>query len=432
MARPPAVEPKLSRARLAVSLIFFTNGIVIGGYAPRIPEIRENLEISYGGLGVAVAMWPVGSLLLGLAAGALVRRFRSSRVAVVGMALSTLAMLGATLSPNVWLFGAALFVAGTTDAWVDVAQNSHGLRVQRLYKRSILNAFHALWSLGAVTGGLIGGFAAGLEIAPPVQFVLISAIVIGLNIWSYRMMLPGPEPEPVADAGADQAAMPRKNPLRRVSTRTWIVLGALSVISIAGGWVEDSAATWSASYMQDELFAGATVAALAFVAMQGMQFVGRLTGDRMVDRFGQRLIARWGGVLVLVGMGVALAFPNMWGTIAGFGAAGFGVATLIPGAMHAADELPGLKPGSGLTIVSWLLRLAFLLSPPVVGVIADATSLRVGLMIIPVMGLAVILLAGYMAPRKDPESGETAPSPASPATTIPAAATPAAATPTPL
>src|SRR5690554_2461014 len=208
MSAPAAVAPYLKHARLAVSLVFFTNGLVLGGYAPRIPEIRDRLEVSYSGLGLAVAMWPVGALLLGLAAGWLVRKMRSSRLAVYGMTLSVVAMLGATVAPNVWWFGAAVFVVGTTDAWVDVAQNSHGLRVQRLYKRSILNAFHGLWALGAVTGGLIGGFAAGAGISPPMQFVVITVIVIGINIWAYRMMLPGPEPVEVADDGAEQATAP--------------------------------------------------------------------------------------------------------------------------------------------------------------------------------------------------------------------------------
>ena len=48
---------------------------------------------------------------------------------------------------------------GEHDAITDVAQNSHGLRVQRLYGRSILNSFHAVWSSGAVLGGLLGGAA---------------------------------------------------------------------------------------------------------------------------------------------------------------------------------------------------------------------------------------------------------------------------------
>ena len=405
MSAPAAIEPYMKHARLAVSLVFFTNGIVLGGYAPRIPEIQDRLEVSYTGLGVAVAMWPVGALLLGLAAGWLVRTMRSSRLAVYGMTLSVLAMLGATVAPNVWWFGAAVFVVGTTDAWVDVAQNSHGLRVQRLYKRSILNAFHGLWALGAVTGGLIGGFAAGADISPAMQFVVITVIVVGINIWAYRMMLPGPEPVDVAVEGAEHATaanLPHSDAKakRRVPTGVWLLLGALSVIGIGGGWVEDSAATWSAVYMRDELGAGATLAALAFVSMQGMQFVGRMLGDRMVDRWGAAAVARTGGLLVLVGMGLSLAFPSLWGTVVGFGAAGFGVATLIPEAMRAADELPGLKSGTGLTIVSWTLRLAFLLSPPVVGVIADATSLRVGFIIMPVLGVFVFLLSGALKPRE--------------------------------
>jgi len=439
-----SLAPGLSRARLGVSIIFFTNGIVLGGFAPRIPEIRDSLELSYGGLGFAVAMWPVGSLLLGLAAATLIRRFRSSRVSTVGMALSSLGMLAAGMAGSPLWFGAALFIVGATDAWVDVAQNSHGLRVQRRYKRSILNSFHALWSIGAVTGGLVGGVAAGAGLSVPWQFGVVAVFVIAANIVAYPMLLKGNEPihsseedaatlagagtgsEPGFDAGsgtgsepgfdasagldtssdttsagAGSAAVARPTPLSAVSTRTWALLAALSVIAIAGGWAEDAASTWSASYLRDELFAGATLAALAFVSMQGFQFVGRILGDRMVDRWGQRTIARWGGVMVAVGMGIALAFPSAWGTIAGFGVAGFGVATLIPGAMHAADELPGLRSGTGLTVLSWLMRLAFLFSPPVVGAIADATSLRVGLGLVPVMGALVIVLSGAMSPRKE-------------------------------
>jgi len=396
----------LRRARLGVSLIFFTNGIVLGSFAPRIPQIRDSLELSYGGLGVAMAMWPIGSLLLGLAAAALIRRFRSSRLAVFGMALSAIAMLCAGLAGSPLWFGAALFVVGTTDAWVDVAQNSHGLRVQRGYKRSILNSFHALWSIGAVTGGLIGGVAAGVGVSVAWQFSVVAAFVIAVNVFSYPMLLTGPEPAHSGDEGADEAGLPHPasaaphTPLRQVPRLTWGFLAALSVIAIAGGWVEDAASTWSASYLRDELSAGVTLAALGFVSMQGFQFVGRILGDRMVDHWGQRLVARWGGVLVALGMGLALAFPSVWGTIVGFGAAGFGVATLIPGAMHAADELPGLRAGTGLTIVSWLLRVAFLLSPPVVGAIADATSLRLGLSLVPIMGILVFVLAGAMSVRK--------------------------------
>jgi hypothetical protein len=98
-------------------------------------------------------------------------------------------------------------------------------------------------------------------------------------------------------------------------------------------------------------------------------------------------------------MGAALAFPSVPGTIAGFAAAGFGSATLVPGAMHAADELPGLRPGTGLTVLTWLMRVGFLGSPIVVGAIADAVSLRVGLLVVVVAGLAAVVLAFALSPR---------------------------------
>lgn len=398
---PPAVAPHLRRARVGVSLIFFTNGIVLGGFAPRVPEIRANLGISYGTLGAAMAMWSIGALALGLFAAALMRRYGSARVATLAMLASAAAMLAAGAASHVWVFAAALFVVGVTDAWVDVAQNAHGLQVQKLYRRSILNSFHALWSIGAVTGGLIGGLFAGLGWAVPWQFTLSLGIVIVVNLVAYPLLLKKDVATPAdVDEAAAESAVPQHTPLTKIPVRTWAVLVALTVIAIGGGWAEDAASTWSASYMQDQLLAGAGLAAFAFIAMQGCQFIGRLLGDGMVDRWGQRAVARAGGALVAVGMGLALAFPSPWGTIVGFGAAGFGVATLIPGAMHAADEIPGLREGTGLTILSWLLRLAFLLSPPVVGAIADATSLRVGLTLVPIFGVLIVALAGVMAPRK--------------------------------
>jgi hypothetical protein len=98
-------------------------------------------------------------------------------------------------------------------------------------------------------------------------------------------------------------------------------------------------------------------------------------------------------------MGAALAFPSIPGTIAGFAAAGFGVATLIPAAMHRADQLPGLRPGSGLTVLTWLMRIGFFGAPMIVGVVADATSLRIGLLSVPLAGLVAIALAGALSAR---------------------------------
>jgi hypothetical protein len=87
-------------------------------------------------------------------------------------------------------------------------------------------------------------------------------------------------------------------------------------------------------------------------------------------------------------------------TIVGFALAGLGVATLIPAVYQAADEVPGLPHGVGLAAINWLLRIGFLISAPLVGAIADAVSLRVGLLTVVLAGMCVAVLGRSLPSRR--------------------------------
>lgn len=413
---PPPIlagpAPDVRRARVAVAALFLTNGALFANLVPRYPEIKAGLDLGNATYGLAVAAFPAGAITAGLAAAALVRRFGSARVAVAGTVLTAAGLLLAGLAPALPLLVVALFAAGAMDAFTDVAQNAHGLRVQRRYGRSIINGFHALWSVGAVVGGGMAAAAIALGLPLGVHLAITGALFAVVALAALRWCLPGLDGETPDAVAAEAVATPAGAPAgaepagtgaafaRASRGRTAAVLAALVLVAVAGTLVEDAGSTWAAVYLSGSLGAPATLAAAGFVALVGAQFVGRLVGDRLVDRFGQRAVARTGGALVALGTGLALAFPSVPGTIAGFAAAGFGVATLVPAAMQQADELPGLRAGTGLTLVSWLMRLGFLLSPPIVGLVADATSLRTGLLVLPLAGVVVVLLAGVLAPRR--------------------------------
>ncbi|MFC6066433.1 MFS transporter [Streptomyces ochraceiscleroticus] len=397
LCRPARAE---RRARAAVAVLFFTNGALFANLLPRYPQIKADLGMGNSAYGLAVAAFPTGAIAAGLAAGLLIRRLGSARVAVAGTLLTGVGILAAGLANSAVLFAGALFLAGAMDAITDVGQNAHGLRVQRRYGRSIINSFHAIWSIGAVTGGAMaaGAIALGLPLG---QHLLISAVVFAVAACvALRFCLPGPDTESAAEPETDRRA-PQPAPRAATGLRTGYVLAALVLIATAGALVEDAGNSWAALYLSNWLHAPAALAASGYIALVGAQFIGRLIGDKLVDRFGQRAVARGGGLIAGAGMALALAVPTVPGTILGFAAAGLGVATLVPAAMHEADELPGLKPGSGLTIVSWLMRLGFLLSPPVVGQVADATSLRAGLLVVPFAGLLVLALAGVLQTRRE-------------------------------
>jgi MFS family permease len=395
-----APSPIDRRARIAVAALFLTNGALFANLLPRYPQIKEALGLDNAVYGLAIAAFPTGALVAGLGAGVLIRRFGSATVAVAGTILTSLGILAAALSPSVGWFAAALFLGGATDACTDVAQNAHGLRVQRRYGRSIINSFHAVWSIGAVLGGTMAAGAIALDVPLEIHLGVSGALFSAVSLCALRFCLPGRHGEPVSDVAAG-AENPRRSFRPSVGPRLAFVLLALVLIAIAGTLVEDAGSSWATLYLSHSLGAPAALAATGYIALVGAQFVGRLLGDRLVDRFGQRDVARAGGAIAAAGMGLALAFPTVPGTIAGFAAAGFGVATLVPAAMHEADELPGLRPGTGLTVVSWLMRLGFVVSPPLVGWVADASELRFGLLVVPLAGILVLVLARVLHGRKD-------------------------------
>jgi len=382
------------RARIAIAAQFFTNGALFANLLPRFPEIKTDLALSNTVYGVAIGAFSAGAFVAGLTAGALIRRFTSARVAVAGTTGIAVFTFLAGLSPSaVWL-AAALFVAGASDSVTDVAQNAHALRVQRSYGRSIINSVHAVWAAGAVTGGLMGAAAIAMHIPRAWHLGASGVLFIAVVAVAYRFLLRGADHDDhPASAGLEHG---------RAGVRVYALLGALAAIAIAGALVEDAGSSWATLYLRDSIGAPAAIAAFGYVALVGAMFVGRLAGDRLVDRFGDAAVARAGGVLVAAGMATALLFPSVPGTIAGFGAAGLGAATWIPAAMNRADQLPGLRPGTGLTLVTWLLRIGFLVSPPIVGLIADAASLRIGLLSVPFAGVLVIVLAAALNARGRP------------------------------
>lgn len=392
-----AVTAQMRRARTAVSTLFFLNAVLYANLVPRLPEIKERLDLTNAALGTGIAAMPAGALLAGLLAPAFINRLGSAKVASFGLVGLALAIFAVPLSGSWPAFAAAMLVAGALDALVDVAQNAHGFRVQRLYRRSIVNAFHGLWSVGAVVGGLLGSAAAGLGVPLTLHLAVSTVVFVVVAIVAYQFLLPGPEdaeraPAPGPDGDHGAAGTAASGGPRRTAVRTALLLGTLGVLAACEAFVQDAGSSWGALYMRGEVGASAATSGLAFVALQAAMVVGRLTGDRVVNRHGQRRVVRVGGALIAVGMGLAIAVPSVATTLAGFALAGLGVATLVPAVMHVADELPGLPPGVGLTVVGWILRAGFLASPTAVGLLADAFSLRAALLTVVVAGVFVVLL----------------------------------------
>jgi MFS family permease len=377
-----------------VALLFLVNAAAFANVVPRLPAIKQDLGLSNTSLGTAVAAMPVGALLSGMAAGWLVARVGSGRLAVaaavgMGVVIPTFAVAPA------WGALAGTFLAlGALDSVMDVSMNAHALRVQRGYERSIINTMHGLWSIGAVLGGGAGALAAAHRVPLGRHLVLAGAAVAALALVARRWTLTGP------DDGPDGSVLPvepgEPPPPRRARQR----LALLGLIVVLAAAIEDAPQSWGAVLMRQDLHTSVAAAGLVYLAFQTSMTGGRLLGDWAVDRFGPVRVVRAGGILTTVGVGGGLALGEPAPVVVGFALAGLGAAPLFPLVFRAAGEVPGVSTGHGVAAAAWMGRLGFLIAPPVVGAVGDAVGLRVGLVLVPAAGVLIAALAGVLAPGR--------------------------------
>ncbi|MEX1909212.1 MFS transporter [Janibacter sp. Y6] len=383
-----------ARARTGVSLMFLTNGVLFSALLPRYPEIKAAFDLTNSQFGLLVVAFPTGALVAAGLGGRVIRRLGVLRTNAVGSVLLAVALAVAAASGSVWSFAAMLLLAGAVDALVDAAQNVQGVLVEQWRGRSAMNSFHALWSVGATTGGLVGAMAAASGVSISTQMVVNGAVWVVVALVACRLAV---VPEHVrSQLRADEAAPAGEDAAGRSSSvrrHAWRLLVPFVVLAICGTLVEDVANNWAVLYLGDVVAAPTAVAGLGLSAALGAQFVGRVLGDPMTDRWGRIAVARAGGLLVASGSLLVVLAPTYVVALGGFAVAGFGSATLVPAAFAAAGRVPGLPEGTGIAVLGWLMRIGFLVTSPAIGSVADLTSLRAGLLVPVVAGLVAAAVA---------------------------------------
>ncbi|CCQ15268.1 Major facilitator superfamily MFS-1 protein [Rhodococcus sp. AW25M09] len=387
----------MTAARVSVLVVFFVNGAVFANWAPRIPEIQNSLSIDVATLGFALAGIGVGGLAAAPIAAALIRRF-GSRWAILasGLLLCTAFVLPA-VAVSWWTLLAALVLLGGADAVMDISMNAQGVLVEERLGKSVLSSFHAAWSVGAVVGGVTGAAAAGIRMPVAAHFGVVGAVLILVLAAVGRGLL---GPEPLASASDDDPDV------RHVVVRPTAALAMLGAVVLLAGLMEDFPQSWSAVYMTTEEGAGPGSAGIAFVAFSAAMLIGRLVGDRIVDRCGPSTVLTGGASLVALAFLVVLGLSSFAAdlpvlVIAAFAVAGLGSSPLFPIVFSLAGRLPGVSSAAAISIVSLISRMGFLLAPLAVGRVVDASGFGSVLGAIAAAGVVVAVI-GWFYGRKFP------------------------------
>ncbi|WP_118972447.1 MFS transporter [Taibaiella koreensis] len=367
--------------RIAVSVFYFIQGIVFASWASRIPDIQARLQLNDAALGGVLFAMPAGQLLAMMLSGYLVSRNGSKAMLTIGVLLYPLALVLLGWAAQVWQLSGALFLFGITGNLCNISVNTQGVQVERLYRRSIMASFHGLWSLAGFVGGLTATAMVAANIKPWPHFSMICLLAWLLALVFRRYLVP-------RDAGPEGAIAAKK---RLVRPDAFIL--TLGLIAFACMICEGTMFDWTGIYFEKIVRTPKALSRVGYIAFTFTMAGGRFISDALVARYGVKRILQASGITIVAGMLLAVLWPQLVPATIGFLLVGIGTSSVVPLVYSVAGRSKNIPAGLALALVSSIGFLGFLLGPPLIGFLSQATDLRVAFAFIALLGLGTTLLA---------------------------------------
>lgn len=366
----------LTPARLVMA-VFFLHAAGIANIWPRMPDLQAKLGIGPGELSIAMLGLPVATVFAVPFAGTLIAKFGPRSILCVALPLTTVSLALPGWAVDVVTLFLALFAIGVSYPVVDIAMNVEADRIERTGGRRIMSTCHGCWSIGAVCGALIatGFIEAGVS---PGWHLLILA----LALMPLALSIPRALPPVAASPATGRIAFTL--PSRAILPLCFFLFGTLMV--------EVAARNWGAVFVSDVIKAEPVYAGLVYSAFAFAMATGRFLGDRLVDRFGAILVARTSLAVAFAGVTLVVLAASPIQVIIGFAMAGIGVATGFPLSATAAAGRGDLPPAVNVAALQVVGVGAFLLTPPLIGGVAELSGLRLGIAaVLPMIVVSFVL-----------------------------------------
>jgi MFS family permease len=393
------VPVRRDRALRASTAVFALNGLIVGAGISRIPALRDQVGAGPRQLGFVLVMVGVGSLVAMPATAWLVRRFGSGCVVFWSATVCGTAWVCAGLSGSVVVLGAAVLLIGAGIGVWDVAMNVQGYAVEQRDGRSRMPWLHAAVAAGMVTGAGLSALSAQLDVPLLAQFTVVSVAVVTAVRVAVRSFLPD------LDRASDDAAdRPVSAGGRAPRGSLWLhgpVL-ALGLVIVSTAFGEGAAGDWLALAMVDTKQATQPVAALGYGSYSLAMLLGRLLGGPAVDRWGRVAVLRFCGACATVGVLLVCLAGTMPLVLLGALLWGIGLSVVFPVTMSAAGEAVPGRGAEGVTVVSTIGYVGFLVCPPLLGMVADLVPLDRALLLVAGFAALVMMFAGATRSRQMP------------------------------
>jgi MFS family permease len=360
---------------------FVALGLFWGTWASVLPSVQDATDLSKGALGVALLFVSVGSVpAMFFVAGPLVARF-GARAAAYGAAAFAAATTLPGLAGSFPTLVLALAAAGATSGVFDVAVNANAGRIEAVTGKRLMPLAHGLYSVGILVGAVAAGFArdAGAGREP---ILLAVSLLVALTSLA---------------AAGDTAPVHTEQARAMRLTRPLVLIGLLGAAAFV---VEGGTENWSALFLARVHDASPAISGLGPGVFGASMAAGRFFGQA-AGRVGDRALLVGGAVVGMAGCTLAALSPDAPVALVGLAIGGAGVSLNAPIIFGLAGRRP--DAATAVATVTTLGYLGLLVGPPLVGLVAQVSSLRVSFVVLASIAAAVALLAPrVVAAQKTP------------------------------
>ena len=369
-----AGAPSVRRSQLAVASLFGALGFSYGTWTSRLPAIKANLGLSTSQVSVVLLSAAIGSILSFPVTAAALHKLGSRGASLLTGCLIPVGLVALSLAPSWLLACVVMCLYGVVASTMDVAMNAQGVEVERATGVPVMSRLHAAFSLGTWAGAFFAFCITDFSASVPLHFIVAALIVLAATLLPRAGLIADAK---AIDAGTRSFTLPRGAAL---------LIGAMAFLAMIA---EGSMADWSTLYLKERAGATQQVATLGIASLQGAMLVTRWFGDRARVRWGARKLLFGGSLLAGLSLAAALVIGGVWPALVGFALFGIGVATVSP-CVYAAGAREG---GVALAAVMTFGSMGFLVAPPVIGAVAQATNLSWGMAVVAAAAIALAMLS---------------------------------------
>lgn len=345
--------------RVALSVYFFLSGLCFSSWASRIPTIKYIFNLNDAQLGSILLIMPVSALLGTIASGWLVSKFDSRDPLMVSFILFAISLIGVSFVKTTALL---VFLLGAFSIFMrvlNIAMNTQSISLQKTFQKKIVGSFHAIWSLGGVTGVLVSTVMVKAEISIETHLTLIALITIVGSITAYKFSLTNDRSQ-------------TGNKLIFGKPDTFILFLGLLIFfaAICEGGMYDWSGIYFKEVVKEDVF---TYGYLLFMVCMT---ASRFFIDGLLDKLGMPTMYILSGTLIFIGILSAILFPNFWTATIGFCLVGIGVSPIFPITYMLAGKSKKYAPGMAISIVGTYSIVGMFIGPPLIGYLSHTFGLQ--------------------------------------------------------